>query len=152
MVALLLARRPGAAGMVAAGAAAALARRLREVEAPSRLAATVVGKGLVADAAAAGHALRREWWPLGWLALATAGRSRTGRAGAVAMLAPVVLEWVRQRPQVDLVRYTGLRLLEDAAYGSGVLGSSLRHRRWDALRPEVRLPFRPGSGRTSRGS
>jgi GT2 family glycosyltransferase len=150
--ALLLARRPGAAGVVTAGAVAALAHRLREVQAPPRLAALVVGKGLLADAAAAGHALRREWWPVGWLALAAAPRSRLARAGAAAMLVPVVLEWVRQRPQVDPARYAALRLVEDAAYGSGVLRSSLRDRRWAALRPEVRLPSRPWSGRVSRGS
>lgn len=149
---LLLARRPGAAGVVAVGAVAALARRLREVQAPPRLAAIVVGKGLLADSAAVGHALRREWWPLGWLALGASPRSRTARAGAAAMLAPVLLEWVRQRPQVDLPRYAALRLVEDAAYGSGVLTSSLRHGRWSALRPEVRLPFRSGGGRSSRGS
>ncbi|HEU4676484.1 MAG TPA: hypothetical protein VFS29_10870, partial [Motilibacteraceae bacterium] len=150
--ALLVARRPGAAGVVAAGAAAALAHRLREVQAPPRLAALVVGKGLLADAAAAGHALRREWWPVGWLALVLSPRSRLARAGAAAMLVPVALEWVRQRPAVDPARYAALRLLEDAAYGSGVLASSLRHRRWAALRPEVRLPSRPWSGRVSRGS
>lgn len=150
--ALLLARRPGAACVVAAGAAVALAHRLREVQAPPRLAAAVVGKGLLADAAAAGHALRREWWPLGWLALGSAPRSRVARAGAAAMLAPVLLEWVRQRPAVDPARYAVLRLVEDAAYGSGVLTSSLRGRRWRALRPEVRLPFRPAGGRDSRGS
>ena len=66
----------------------------------------VVGKGVVADAAALGHALRREWWPLGWAALALAAvtvpaarAARGGHARAVA------LEWVRERPDVDPARY-----------------------------------------------
>ena len=106
------------------------------------LAAVVVGKGVVADGVAVGHALRREWWPLGWAALAASRRSRFARAGAVAMLAPVALEWLRGRPPVDPPRYLALRLAEDAAYGTGVLTSAVRGRRPRALLPLIRFPGR----------
>lgn len=145
--ALLLAGRPRSAALVALAAAGALGYRLRDVQAPVWLAGVVVGKGLLADAVAVGHALRREWWPLGWMALATAPRSRTARAGAAAMLAPIALEHVRNRPAVDPVRYTLLRLVEDAAYGSGVLVSALRGRRPRALAPQVRWPSVPRARR-----
>ncbi len=139
---LLAARRPRAAVLVAGTAAATLDRRLRVSGGDAGLAAVVVGKGVVADFVAIGHALRREWWPLGWAAIACAPRSRAARLGAVAMLAPVVLEWVRERPDVDPPRYVLLRLAEDAAYGTGVVAGAVRGRRPRALLPVIRLPGR----------
>lgn len=137
---LLLARRPLAAGTVGIAAALALAYRLRSVRAPASLAGIVVGKGLVADALALGHALRREWWPFGWWAVAVARRSPAARAAILAMLAPVPLELARQRPAVDPVRYTALRFLDDAAYGAGVITSAMRGRRPRVLLPAIRFP------------
>ncbi|MEV5831238.1 mycofactocin biosynthesis glycosyltransferase MftF [Spirillospora sp. NPDC052242] len=137
----LLARgRPEIAAACAAVAAALLARRLARLPADWSLAAAIVGKGVLADAAALGHALRREWWPAGLLVLAAAPRSRTARAAAAAMLAPIALEWLRERPDVDPVRYAVLRLAEDVAYGSGVTAASARARSAAPLRPDVRFP------------
>jgi mycofactocin system glycosyltransferase len=145
---LLVAGRPLGAVAVGGAAAAVLGRRLAalpDAAGDTALATVVVGKGVVADAAALGHALRREWWPLGWAALALARRSRLARAGAVALLAPVALEWVRERPDVDPARYLLLRLAEDAAYGSGVITSAVRGRRPGALLPVIRGPGLPRS-------
>ena len=137
----LLARgRPGAAAVCAGASAALLARRLSRLPADWSLAVTLVGKGVVADTAAIGHALRREWWPLGVLALAACPRSRSARAAATAMLAPIALEWLRERPSIDPFRYALLRLAEDAAYGSGVTAASVRARSAAPLRPDIRLP------------
>lgn len=141
--ALLLARRPVAAGLTSLAATGTLAAALCRGGAPPAVAARIVAMGLVADGAAIGHALRREWWPLGWAALAAAGRSRAARAGTALMLASLVLEHVRDRPRVDPVRYVLLRLVEDAAYGSGVLTSAVRERRPRVLVPTVRWPRRP---------
>ncbi|MFH5823744.1 mycofactocin biosynthesis glycosyltransferase MftF [Georgenia sp. AZ-5] len=143
---LAVSQRPLPAAAVAATATAVLANRIADAGARPSLAIRVVGKGLVADAVAVGHALRREWWPLGWAALVLAGRSRVATAASATMLAPLVLELVTTRPRVDPLRYVLLRLVEDAAYGSGVLVSALRARRPGPLRPEIRLPFR-GTGR-----
>jgi mycofactocin system glycosyltransferase len=129
--------------LVAAGATAALARRLRAVDGSVPLAARVVGQGIVADAAGIGHALRREWWPLGALALALTPRSSVARAAAACMLGPVAWELVTQHPPLDPARYTALRLVEDAAYGTGVLVSSARAGTAAPLLPFVRLPRRP---------
>ena len=144
--ALALAGHPAAGAAVVAGAAGALGVRLRRDGIDPFLAPVVVGSGLVADAAAVGHALRREWWPLGWAALGAAllgrgrGARRTARAAAAAVLAPVALEWWRQRPDVDPLRYAALRLVEDAAYGSGVLLSATRTRRPGVVLPVVKAP------------
>ncbi len=131
-------------------AAALLARTLRAASVDARVAPAIVGKGLLSDAEATGHLLRREWWPLGWLALACAPRSTVARAVAAAMLVPPVRDWVTRRPDLDVARYLALRLAEDAAYGSGVILSAVRSRRPRVLLPAVRLPWtwRRGSGAT----
>lgn len=138
---LLVSCRPRSAALVSIVAAAVLGRRLRRVGGGMLMAGVIVGTGLVADAAAVGHALRREWWPVGILSLATVRRSQLSRTAACCMLGPIVFEWLRHRPDVDPARYASLRLIEDAAYGSGVLVSAWRARSVAPLRPEVRLPW-----------
>ncbi|WP_347353017.1 mycofactocin biosynthesis glycosyltransferase MftF [Intrasporangium sp.] len=140
-LACLVAGHPVAGLLVMAAAAGALARQLRTAGVRSWVAPVLVGKGVVADAVAVGHALRREWWPLGALTLATAPWSRAARVGAVAMLAPIGLELVRGRPRVSAPLYAAQRLVADAAYGTGVIASAIRGRRFGALLPRVRLPF-----------
>jgi mycofactocin glycosyltransferase len=137
---LATAGRPAAAAIVAAAAITRLGRGLARAGVPPALATRVVAQGLVADVVAVGHALRREWWPLGWLGLAAAHRSRWGTMAAVSVMAPIVLEYVRNRPPLDPWRYAALRLLEDAAYGSGVVVSVVRERRPRALLPRIRWP------------
>jgi mycofactocin glycosyltransferase len=140
-LAFLAAGRPRTAIAIAASASALLLRRLALAPADALLAPVTVATGVVADGASIGHALRREWWPVGALCLRYVGRSRAARAGAVAMLAPVAWEYASHRPRVDLPRYTVLRLIEDAAYGSGVIASAIWRRTLAPLKPQVRLPF-----------
>jgi mycofactocin system glycosyltransferase len=148
VAAAALAFRPGrVAGGVAAAAAvgvggAQLARSLRTASVDPRVATVIVRKGLLADAAACGHVLRREWWPVGWLALAAAHRSPVARVAAVTMMVPPIHDWLTRRPAVDLPRYLILRLFEDAAYGSGVIAGAVRSRRLGVLVPRVRAPGR----------
>ena len=137
----VLTRRPLVGAALAGTASSLLARKLAAGRADPVLAPVVVGMGLGADAISVGHALRREWWPLGWLALAAVGPSRPARAAAAAMLVPIAWEWLRERPDVDPVRYTALRLVEDAAYGCGVLASALRDRSPSILAPHIRVPY-----------
>jgi mycofactocin glycosyltransferase len=125
---------------VSAAAAVLLGRRLQPVGGGLSLAAVVVGKGVIADAVAIGHALRREWWPLGWVAVCRSGSSRLARSVAAAMLAPLAMEWLRGQREVDPGPYVLLRLLEDAAYGTGVIASAVRQRRLRALLPVIRRP------------
>lgn len=153
---LVLVRRPSplfantAALGVAGLSTALLARRLRESSVDPELAPVIVGKGLLAETFAVGHLLRREWWPLGWLALAAAPRSRLARFVATSMLVPIAQEWFTRRPTVDPPRYLALRLIEDAAYGSGVIASAIRSRRPGVLLPLVRLPAMVGRSRSNR--
>lgn len=142
-LALTATGRKASAGGIAATATAALARQLRTVPHGSLLAAKVVGQGLVADAAGIGHLLRREWWPIGAVSLALAPRSRLARAGTACMLVPIAWECITQRPALDPVRYTALRLIDDAAYGTGVLSSCVRARSLAPLTPRVQMPRLP---------
>ena len=153
---LILARRPSSASANLAGFSIAglqtalLARRLRQSSVDPALAPIVVGKNMAAEGRAVGHLLRREWWPLGWLALASTPRSRLGRFAAAAMLIPIAGEWFTRRTAMDLPRYVALRLLEDAAYGSGVIIGALRRGRPGVLLPLVRLPGRGRTGSSNR--
>lgn len=131
--------RIAAAGFVVSSAAR-LARTLRGSSVDPRAAAVITGKRLASDAAATGHLLRREWWPLGWLALAGAPRSGLARAAAAAMLAAPAREWLTRRPDIDLPRYLMLRLAEDAAYGTGVIAGAARSRRPGVLLPRLQRP------------
>lgn len=140
IAAALAARRPWVATGIGAVAVGLLARQLGRTNVDPRLAGRIVGTGLVADAVAVGHALRREWWPLGWAALARAYRSPVAAVAATTMLAPIVVEHVRPGRRMGLLPYTCLRLAEDALYGSGVLASAARARHVRVLRPRIRWP------------
>lgn len=137
-LALLAAGRPRAAVTVAAVATGLLARRLRPVGGTPRTAAGLVARGLVADGVAVGHALRRELWPAGVLALAAAPRSRPARAAALAMLGQVGWDWARGGRGLDPVRYAAVRLVADAAYGAGVQAGARRARTAAVLLPVLR--------------
>ena len=102
------------------------------------MAVSIVGMGLVADALAIGHALRREYWPIGALALVAAPRFKPARAAVCLMLLPLALEWVREPRRLDPIRYASLRLVADAAYGTGVLVSSWQHRMTSSIAPRLR--------------
>lgn len=133
-----------AAGTIAV-ATTVRARALRASAVDVRVAPVVVARRLASDVDAAGHLLRREWWPIGWLALAAAPRYAVARAAGAAMLAAPVREWRIRRPDLDLPRYLVLHLAADAAYGLGVIISAVRSRHPAVLLPRVRAR-RAGSG------
>ena len=147
---LVLARRPYAAIGAAGVSIALLTRRLRDTAVDPGVAPIVVGKGVLAEALAVGHLLRREWWPLGWLALAMTPRSRIARFAAASMVVPLAQEWLTRRPEIDPVRYAALHLIEDAAYGSGVITGAIRRRRPGVLLPQIRAPRTARRGKSNR--
>lgn len=142
-LALIALGRPLAAAIPVGVGYLALARQLSGVPQGPVLAARTLGLGLVADAQSIGRALRREWWPLGAVALAAAPRSRMARVATSCMLAPLVAEWAQLKPPIDPVRYLAMRLVDDAAYGTGVLAASLGARSRGTLLPTVSMPKVP---------
>ncbi len=132
-------------------AAARLHSRLAPLGLGPSTAIGIAGRGLVLDAVALGHIFRREWWPLGAMAVAlgVSGRPPTrARLVPLLMTAPIAVEWVRTRPEMNPLAYAALRLLDDAAYGTGVAVGSVQARTFMAFLPEVRLQLgrRPHKG------
>jgi mycofactocin glycosyltransferase len=129
--------RPLPAVTCTAITSALLARGLTGTPDRWTLSATIVGQGVIANATALGHALRREWWPVGLACLVASRRNHFARAAAITMLAPVALEWFTGPHTIDPLRYTTLRFLDDLAYGTGVTASAYRHRSLTPLLPKI---------------
>jgi len=136
--------RPRTAGVaVAAGttalATALLARRLARVTGENgtawRLAIRLAGGGTVASGRPLGSAISRTWWPV-VIPLAIAV-PRLRLPAAALVLAPPLLDWAGRRPPLDPVRYVAARLLDDAAYSTGVWKGCLRRGSFRALLPAV---------------
>lgn len=135
--------RPLSAAAAVGYAVATVGRSTGEL--PDRMPVTgrLTLLSVAADARAVGALLRRECWPIGAACLALAPRSRTARLGAAVMLVPVVHDWHSRRSPLDPVTYAALRVLADAAYGTGVIKGAVRMRHARTLLPRLR---RSGAG------
>jgi len=127
VVALLLARRPVLALTAAAVATARLDRQVHHPATSARL----VGSATTGTALGLGRALALAG-PLAWAA------GVRDRRVAALLLAPAVREWWHRRPAEDPATYAGRALLDEAAYGAGVLAGCVRHRTAAPLRPRLR--------------
>jgi len=138
---LLLTRRPVGALVAAAVPAARLHLRLRSTGLPpaatSRLAVSVTGRSVLSVVTGIGGAGSVLTLPV-LLALLT--RPRWRAPAALALLVPPLLEWQARGRAVDPLRWTALRLLDDAAYACGVWRSCWAGRSVAALRPRHRRP------------
>src|SRR6185295_5353325 len=111
--ALLLIRRPLAAVAVAAGTVVALRRKLHDlpVEEPVRLA----GLGHLYAGRQVASAITRSWWPVALVVALVARRTRPALLAAAVL--PPIVDWATGRRALDPVRYVGLRIADDMAYG-----------------------------------
>ncbi len=119
VVMLLLTKRPLLAAGVAAWSVKQLDRHLEYLPTST----SVIGLSVKGTALGMGRALAL-LGPLGW-------RRRT----ALLLVAPALEEWRQRRPAVDPVTYTVTTLLDQAAYGAGVVAGCLRHRTGRPLLP-----------------
>ncbi|RYU13490.1 mycofactocin biosynthesis glycosyltransferase MftF [Nocardioides iriomotensis] len=136
-VALLAQRRwslPLAAAALGA-ATAGLHRRLGD--APVATAAGLALQGGYAAVRQVAPALTRHYWPVA-LPLALVSR-RARRAWLVAAVVDGLLDHAKVRPDLDPVRYTVARRLDDLAYGAGLWRGAWRARSARALLPDLRL-------------
>ena len=115
--------------------AAMLTRKLRFVpnarREALRLASTThvhVGRNLAS-------AITRVWWPIALVLALVSKRARF--VVCAAALIPSLAEWWEKRPRLDPVRFTLLRIIDDAAYGTGVWRTALRERDAGALVPTI---------------
>jgi mycofactocin system glycosyltransferase len=120
---------------VGVASTAALARRLDGVVSdPDATAIRLGGRGTLLAGRWLGQATGRAWLPIAaGLALLT----RRPGPFAVALMAPSALEWFEDRPDIDLLRWTALRVAEDTAYCHGVWTGMTAERSLRAIRPEL---------------
>lgn len=121
-------------------ASARLHDALRDSGAPWETSVHLVRWGVVSDGRSLGSALRREWWPVGLLALAAAPRSGVGRRLTALMLAPLIQDYVSRPRDAGVAPYVFARYLGDIAYGTGVMTAAVRNRTARPLLPRVRWP------------
>ncbi|MEY2446180.1 MAG: mycofactocin glycosyltransferase [Ilumatobacteraceae bacterium] len=139
--ALVAARRPIAALAVAMGTTVALRRKLQDlpVEEPVRLA----GLGHLYAGRQVAGAITRAWWPVALVVALLIRRSRPALI-AVATLPPL-LDWAKGARTRDPLRYIGLRVADDVAYGAGVWRGVIDERACGALAPKfTNWPGRAG--------
>jgi mycofactocin system glycosyltransferase len=132
----LLAGRPFVAGAAVAATAVPLARTVRPLGIPAAQAWrwgagatgwTVMGLGR-ASTMLAGPGL---------VVLAATGRR--GRRAAIGLVViPPLVDWVRRRPDLDVLRWVAASVLDDAAYGAGVWKGCVRERTFGPLLPTLR--------------
>jgi hypothetical protein len=70
-----------------------------------------------------------------------AGMVRGGRrergAALTLLLAPAIASWLRSDRELDPVRYAGMALADDMAYGTGVIAGCVQHRTVRPLLPKL---------------
>ena len=134
--AAVAARRPVSGAVITAVASGLLARQLQGVvERPVRDAVRLAGGGTLRSGLVVADSAVRAWWPLSLVA--AIGVRRLRPALTAAAIVPAVLEWRRLRPDVDPVRWTAARMLDDISYGWGVWQGCLRERTADPLLPDL---------------
>jgi mycofactocin system glycosyltransferase len=145
---LAAARRPLPAAGVLAASIFVLARRLEGlVDQPVKVAGRIAGGGTARSALPALSGLVRAWSPA--LVLGLCWR-KTRPAAALALLAPATGDWLAAPRALDPVRFAGLHVADDVAYGSGVWLGCLRERTLAPLLPRIELRARIWSTRSLR--
>lgn len=133
--ALVAVGAPGVGTAVAMGSAALLAPRLEGLRHPWREAARLAGLGHLYGGPAIADALRRPWWPVALAGGIVSRRAR--RAIATAVVGSLALDWYRERPHLDPLRWVAVRLADDFTYGAGVWAGCWRERSAIALCPDI---------------
>jgi len=132
---------PIVAGGAAIATAAMLSRKLRFV--PNTASESVrlawmthlqVGRNLAS-------AVTRVWWPIAIVASVFSRRVRVALCAAAVV--PALAEWWEKRPRLDPVRFMILRIIDDAAYGTGVWKTAVRERNASAILPAIARPTTP---------
>jgi mycofactocin system glycosyltransferase len=120
---------------LAAGTTVAFARTLGDVPDRAAVAARYAGLGNLHAGRILASGLTRTWWPLSLAAALVSRRAR--RVLVAAVVVPAAIDWWRDRPPLDPVRYLALRIVDDVAYGTGVWQGCVAERDTTALRPDI---------------
>ncbi|MGF7235333.1 MAG: mycofactocin biosynthesis glycosyltransferase MftF [Frankia sp.] len=141
---LAAAGQPVAASVVAGIVTGRLARRVARVgvEGPSvpLIAASFVARGHLHTAHAVADVVRRGWLPLVPLAFLTGPRATRGWVLLAVTVLPALRDYRAERPDMGVVPYGALRLVDDAAYCVGVWRGCWAERTVRPLVPAVKWP------------
>jgi mycofactocin system glycosyltransferase len=134
--ALIAVGHPVAGFGLAAVPAGVLTRTLPALPERTGLASRLAAVGFVRAGQQLASVLTRIWWPAALAAAIVVRRLRPALAAAAVV--PVLLDWFGEdEGRLDPVRYLGLRLLDDAAYGAGVWAGAWTGRDVGALLPRL---------------
>jgi mycofactocin system glycosyltransferase len=134
---------PLAAGAVVGATAGMLSKELDGLDHPLPVAAQLAGRGHLGAGRLLAQSLVRPWWPVTVLVYFLVPWRRLRLLLLGASLAPAVIEWIRERPDLDPVPYVALRLVDDVAYSTGVWVGSARARTLEPLLPDLTSWPRP---------
>ena len=135
MWALIALGYPIIGALVGAGTIAALARKLRDVPNAVEESARLAGLGNLHAGRTIASAITRVWWPIAVVLALFSKRMRW--VLITAAVVPSMYEWWKSRPKLDPIRFTALRVLDDAAYGVGVWKGAVKEQNFDALKPDL---------------
>ena len=122
-------------GVVAAGTAVALHRKLRFLPDAEKESARLATLGHLHAGKQIASAVTRVWWPIALLLALVSRRARW--ALCLAAFVPALSDWWTTRPHLDPIRYTLLRWVDDMSYGFGVWKGVVREGNYDPLIPEL---------------
>jgi mycofactocin system glycosyltransferase len=125
-----------AAGVLCAGAAWRISRKLGKSSHPNLIAASLTLRAVMGSLTQVMALLVRHWWPLAICGSIVSRRAR--RALVLSCIADAAWEYCRTRPQLDPVRFAVARRLDDLAYGAGVWSGALKGRSVRCLLPDIR--------------
>ncbi len=140
--ALLASGHRVAAAATAAVSVDLLARGLASLDEPFPVAAELAAQAHLRTGRMLADATIRPLWPVALGAAVVSRRAR--RVVVLSAMVPHLVDWVRRRPALDPIRWVGLALADDVAYGAGVWVGTWRARSRDPLVPEVVRFARPG--------
>ncbi|MFJ9127769.1 mycofactocin biosynthesis glycosyltransferase MftF [Streptomyces sp. NPDC102340] len=104
-------------------------------EHPYRTALNLTGLGVAGTAEQTAALLLRHWWPVTAVGCLVSRRVR--RAAVAAAVVDGIVEYRRLAPDLDPVRFTLARRLDDLAYGAGVWVGAARGRSVRCLLPRI---------------
>jgi len=133
---LVLLGMPFIALGVAVASSAATAKKLRRFPQLHDESIRISLHATAKSAQTAAHANSRVWWPIAFVLAIFSRRLRV--LFIAAALGPAVYEWWTKRPHLDVVRFTLLKMLDNAAYGAGVWKGVIATRNAAPLIPTVK--------------
>jgi mycofactocin system glycosyltransferase len=133
---LVLLDMPFIALGVAVVAAASTAKKLRRFPPLRDESFRIALHGTVKSAQSAVSAINRVWWPFALVLALFSQRLRV--LFIVAALGTAVYEWRTKRPNLDVVRFSLIKMLDNTVYGVGVWKGVIATRKFAPLIPTVK--------------